>query len=294
VETLLAGPGAPGRLYALLKDSPGPLWAMPAAGVRLLTSDDFGATWTTFSGGLPTPAACMVNVNLDYASTDALYASTCQGLYAWDSEQNMWSKRSDQRTDVVVVAFGQPSTLWAAAHGASVIRSSDGGRTWADASTGLITFGGMANLGIDPRDNRTLYGVIKPEYAGSYLRRGAAEGNWTTMPAPQDNAAIQTGMAIDGGSGALFVTTWAAPAGLWRSDNPRVADVAGVTWELVHDFGPNTQASVLATGWGPQGRSIYANVWPLTPLAGGGALTGEPTLQRSLDGGQTWEALAIP
>ena len=29
VETLLVAPGEPGRLYALLKDSSGPLWAFP-------------------------------------------------------------------------------------------------------------------------------------------------------------------------------------------------------------------------------------------------------------------------
>ena len=31
VETLLVAPGEPGRLYALLKDSSGPLWAFPAS-----------------------------------------------------------------------------------------------------------------------------------------------------------------------------------------------------------------------------------------------------------------------
>jgi hypothetical protein len=69
----------------------------------------------------------------------------------------------------------------------------------------------MANLGIDPRDSNTLYGIIQPKYAGSYLRRGTTEGNWETMPTPKDNATIETGMAIDGASGALASGTTQLP-----------------------------------------------------------------------------------
>ena len=259
-----------------------------------MISDDFAVTWAPFPGGLPVPADCMVNVNLDYAAADALYASTCQGLYVWDPQGKTWVKRSDRLTNVVAVAYGQPDSVWAAAQGDGVIRSSDGGRTWQDASTGLITFGGMANLGIDPRDNSTLYGIIRPQYAGSYLRRGTPDGVWQTMPTPLDNATIETGMTVDGGTGALYVTTQVSPPGLWRSLNPNTADVADVQWELVHDFGPDTQVSLLASGWSPQGLAIYANIFPLTPLAGGGASVGNPVLHRSPDGGQTWEPLATP
>jgi hypothetical protein len=294
VETLLVEPGEPGRLYALMKDNSGPLWAFPAANVRLMISDDYAATWAPFPGGLPVPAACMVNVNLDYAATDALYASTCQGLYLWDVNGKAWVKRSDRLTDAVAVAFGQPDTAWATAHGDGVIRSTDGGRTWQDASEGLTTFGGMANLGFDPRNNGTLYGIIRPKYAGSYLRRGTPDGHWQTMPAPLDNATIETGMTVDGGTGALYVTTQVPPAGLWRSSYPNTGDVTDVKWDLIHDFGPDAQVSLLASGWGPQGLAIYANIWPLTPLSGGGATVGNPVLHRSPDGGQTWVPLATP
>jgi hypothetical protein len=236
----------------------------------------------------------MVNVNLDYATPDALYASTCQGLYVWDPQGQAWAKRSDQLTNVVAVAYGEPETVWAATQDDGVIRSGDGGRTWQDASTGLTTFGGMANLAIDPRDNSTLYGIIQPKYASSYLRRGTSDGTWQTMPTPQDNATIETGMAIDGKTGALFVTTQVSPAGLWQSPNPTTVDVADVQWELAHDFGPDVQVSLLAAGWSPQGLALYASFWTLTPLAEGGASVGNPVLYRSLDGGRTWNPLATP
>ena len=294
VETLLAAPGKPRRLYALMKDSPGPLWAFPTAGVRLMISDDYAATWTPFAGGLPVPANCMVNVNLDYATLDALYASTCQGLYTWNRDERTWEKRSDRLTDIVAIAYGEPNMIWAAAHGNGVIGSCDGGRTWQDASAGSVTSGSMANLGIDPRDNNTLYAIIRPQYAGSYLRRGTAEGNWVTMPTPEDNATIETGMTIDGGSGALYVTTQLEPVGLWLSTNPDTPNVADVRWERVHNFGANVQVSLLASGWGPRGLALYANIWPLAPLAGGAASVGNPALHRSLNGGLSWERLATP
>jgi hypothetical protein len=291
---LLAAPDQPGRLYALMKDSAGPLWAFPASHVRLMISDDFAVTWAPFPGGLPVPAGCMVNINLDYAAVDALYASTCEGLYVWDPLDESWVRRSERLTNVVAVAPGQPDTVWAAALGDGVIRSDDGGRAWQDASADLVTFGGMANLGFAPRDPNTLYGIIRPQYAGSYLRRGTADGRWQTMPTPLDNVTIETGMAIDGNSGALYITTQVSPAGLWRSPNPAASDSADLRWELVHDFGPDVQVSLLAAGWSPQGLALYANMWPLAPLPGGGASVGSPVLHRSQDGGRTWKPLATP
>jgi BNR/Asp-box repeat len=288
VETLLIASGEPGRMYALMKDSAGPLWASPATDVRLRISDDWAATWTDFPGGLPVPSECMVNVNLDYASTDALYASTCQGLFVW--EGNSWAPRSAELTNVIAVTYGQPDIVWAAEIGDGVVRSDDGGRTWHAADTGLVTFGGMANLGIDPRDNRTLYGMIRPQYAGSYLRRGTSEGNWVTLPTPQDNATIETGMAIDGGSGALYVTTQVPPSALWVSSNANAVDPADVRWAKIVDFDATARVNLLAAGWSPQGTALYANIWPewyAGPSASG-------VLNRSLDGGETWEALPMP
>jgi hypothetical protein len=294
VETLLVALGQPGRLYALMKDSAGPLWACPASNVRLMISDDSAVTWAPFPGGLPVPAGCMVNVNLDYAAVDALHASTCEGLYVWDPQGESWVRRSERLTNVVAVAPGQPDAVWAAALGDGVIHSDDGGRTWQDASADLVTFGGMANLSFAPHDPGTLYGIIRPQYAGSYLRRDTPDGRWQTMPTPLDNAAIETGMAIDGNSGALLVTTQVSPVGLWRSLNPAASDSADVRWELVHDFEPDVQVSLLAAGWSLQGLALYANIWPLTALPEGGANVGSPVLHRSQDGGQTWESLATP
>jgi hypothetical protein len=293
VRTLLAGPGEPGRLYALLTEiSSG---AHPAERVRFLVSDDYGETWVPFSGGLPT-RECVRTVNLDYAAPDALYASTCQGLYRWTG--SAWSLVSNQETGMVAVVYGRPETMWATgifASGPAVMRSNDGGRTWLPAASGLIQFNGVANLGIDPRDANTLYAVIWPKYAGSYLRRGTASGQWQTMPTPLDNAQIDIGLTIDGRTGALYVTVFSLDGDwqLWRTSNPAAPDLNGVRWEVVHDYGPDVSwATLLASGWSPQGLALYANLSPWLDRAAG--RTGSPLLHRSLDGGQTWEPLPVP
>ena len=187
VRTLLAGPGEPGRLYALLTEVSSGAW--PAERVAFLISDDYGRTWTPFPGGLPA-GGCVLNVNLDYATPDALYASTCRGLYRWTGAA--WKLLSPLETGMVAVVYGDPRIVWATdvfGEDGVVVRSNDGGASWTPASYGLIHFNGVANIGIDPRDANTLYAVIWPKYAGSYLRRGTAAGQWQVMPTPLDQLA---------------------------------------------------------------------------------------------------------
>jgi photosystem II stability/assembly factor-like uncharacterized protein len=297
VRTLLAGPGEPGRLYVLQVDESSTAW--PANQARLLVSDDYGQTWTPFAGGLPAEG-CVHNINLDYAALpqrgepDALYASTCQGLFRWIDDT--WGRVSPQATGMVAVVYGQPEVIWATqafADGGGVIRSDDGGQTWAPAGNGLVSFNGVANLGIDPRDSNSLYSIIWPKYAGSYLRRGTADGWWKTMPTPKKNSVIDTGMTMDGATGALYVIVPSPSAQLWRTRNPSAPDENDVLWELVHDFGRDVQVSLLASGWGPDGLALYANLWPLEWKDANLAEVGSPTVHRSLDGGGSWMALPI-
>jgi hypothetical protein len=262
-----------------------------------LVSDDGGGTWWPFEGGLP-DVDCVRNVNLDYAAVDGLYASTCGGLYRWTGDD--WVLVSLQETGMVAVVYGNPEIIWATepfGPGGGVIRSDDGGASWQPAGYGLISFNGVANLGIDPRDPNNLYAIIWPKYAGSYLRRGTAQGLWQTMPTPLDNTTIGTGMTIDGATGDLYVVAWdwqRAHHQLWRTSNPSVADVSQVAWEFVHDFGADAQVDLLASRSGPGGLELYASISPIKHLEGSTVEIGPATVHHSPDGGQTWIPLAIP
>jgi hypothetical protein len=113
------------------------------------------------------------------------------------------------------------------------------------------------------------------------------------MPTPKDNATIETGMALDGASGALYLTTQLPAVELWRSPNPSAADFADVQWELLHTFEPEARVVLLASGWGPQGMALYASIWP-NGFDPNSPSTANAVLSRSLDGGHTWEDLTMP
>ena len=283
-----------GRLYALqsTRDS-----SPDAARVRFLVSDDSGATWKPFAGGLPTSPACIHNINLDYATADALYASTCQGLYRWAN--GAWNLVSSQETGMVAIVYQQSNTIWATGYKSSdspVLQSGDGGKTWGNAATGLVHFSGVANLGIDPRDANTLYAIINPKYAGSYLRRGTSTGLWQTIPTPLKSAQIDTGMTIDGATGMLYVTAYDPAKSrwqLWRSANANDPDIGKISWEMVHEFGANVLVAVLASGATPQGLAIYVRL----STANCSPSTGIPCysfVQRTTDNGKTWTTVDVP
>ena len=282
VQAVVVAPGTPGRLYVHLKRDQG------LAQVRLLLSDDFGETWQPFEGGLPVRATCLRNINLDYATQDALYASTCEGLYRWVAEA--WELVTPKETGMVAIVFNQPQTLWATEPfgpiDTPVIRSDNGGDTWSSASRYLSHANGVATVVLDPQNSEMLYAVVWPEYAGSYLRRGTANGQWEKVPSPLKNSPIGMGFTVAGDSSTMYVTTAINSGQLWRAPNPSVFDVNRIQWDLVHDFGRGIQVELLASGWSPQGVALYANLTDVTQHD-------EPRLHRSLDGGRTWTRLAI-
>lgn len=298
VCALLVAPGQPGPLYAILADN---YCFTTRTLTKFLVSNDYGKTWTDFAGGLPVGTACLRNMNLDYISVDALYASTCQGLYRWS--QSKWNLVSSQQTESTAIVYGQSNLIFATVRtdqGGPVIRSTDSGKTWSNASSGLVHFNGVANLAVDPHTSNQLYAIIWPKYAGSYLRRGTANGSWDTMPTPLNNTQIEVGMTIDGGSGTLYVTAYnyqisgiaSSPhMQVWRANDPGRPDVKAVTWDLVYDFGDNVIANLLASGWSPQGLALYARLAPTNCTASDPKCT--TSVQRSLDGGRTWAPLVI-
>jgi photosystem II stability/assembly factor-like uncharacterized protein len=281
-----------GRVYALQGDRG--MQYFGSQKVQLLFSDDLGDTWRAFAGGLPVEASCLANVNLDYATRDALYASTCRGIYRWG--ENKWARISEQETIQVAIVYGKPNQVWAIAapnKGGPVIRSDDGGKTWRGASDGLIHFTGLANLGIDPRDAKTIYGIISPKYGGSYLRRAFVDHSWETMPTPMNSAQIDTGMTIDGATGDLYVTANAYPQGwqLWRTRNPNVSNVNAVVWDQVSGFETDDWATALASGASPQGLMLFVKMSPSNCNVADAKC--DPYILRSLDTGKTWKRLTI-
>jgi ligand-binding sensor domain-containing protein len=279
VQTLLVGPGQPGRLYALTDED---------MARTLLVSDDFGDHWTLFAGGLPVEPTCLHNLDMDYATPDALYASTCQGLYRWSDGE--WRLISPKEIGMVSVPYGHPDTLWATIPAGlvevPVWRSHDGGSTWHMASRYLDHSIGVAKVIPDPLNADIIYATVLPTSADGNLRRGTSNGQWATMPTPLNNRPVETNFALDGATGTMYVATNYGNGQLWRTCQPRVQDVNAVEWESLHEFGETLQVEILASGWSPNGQALYINLKDVTD-------TSEQILHRSLDGGHTWSPLPI-
>ena len=277
VQTIMFTPKMPTRLYALQRHH-------PDLEYRLMFSDDIGQSWQLLLNDLSVEPACLNNINLDYNTPNTFWASTCQGLYHWAG--NDWTLVSSQPTGMVALVPEKPQTIWATEPfgpaEVPVIRSDNEGGTWTPVSRYLNHTNSMANLLVDPLDSERLYAVIWPEYAGSYLRRGSANGQWTDLPTPLNNSPIDTGLAIDGATGTLYVLVNSHQ--LWRSPNANTANINAIQWDLVYDFGPDQRAKLLGSGWHQGELALFISLKGDTNIS---------TLHRSIDRGQTWTPLPV-
>ncbi len=301
VTQFLIGPGSPGRLYALLRNEKWTTW-------RFVVSDDFGQTWQPFVGGIPPDPSFLYSLSLDYATPDALYSSGDHGVQRWNGRA--WEVITAQKMSGLAIRYGDARQMWAIAfldQADRIVHSNDGGRNWVYGRGPELT---PQRLALDPRDPNTVYALAvfkgwwyRLTRASADLSLPEAQRDWGKLPMPgpmPDATAINVGgMTLDGATGALYLAVGTdeqqIPNQLWRTANPREPDTKDVRWELVHDFGPNTEADLLASGWSPQGLALYANL--SIPSTCQGDFCPElppPTLYRSLDGGRTWSPLPIP
>ncbi len=250
-------------------------------------SDDIGRSWQPLLTHFPVEPACLNRVNLDYNVPGTFYASTCQGLYHWTGQD--WILVSSKQTGTVAVVPKKPRVLWAAEPfgpvEVPVVRSDNGGGTWTHASRYLNHANGVATLLIDPRDTERLYAVVWPQYAGSHLRIGSANGQWTDLPGPLDNSPIGTGLVQDGDTGTIYVVVNSNQ--LWRTKPSTRLDHNTIQWEKVHDFDQDLQVELIGAGWRAGELALFVN------LSAVARHKGLPVLHRSLDRGQTWQPVPV-
>ena len=153
----------------------------------LFRSGDRGRTWKALKLGLTVEA-----VAVDPANTAHLLASGSRGILISTNRGRTWSKAAGSRTNrVSAIVFDphHPGTVFAAAWGAGVIRSSDGGITWDRTARRPAFFGTIA---VDPLGSGTLYG----NFNGALLRStdGGSSWKWSFFPSI---GAIMGVLAID-------------------------------------------------------------------------------------------------
>ena len=118
-------------------------------------SGNSGRRWQRSNKGLARPAAYAFAV--DPKAAGHLYLDSDDGLYTSTDGGDSWRRLSRQNVINLVIDPEHPSTIYGIY--ANVIKSTDGGATWAAASNGLPPPFGGYRLFIDPQHPATLYVV---------------------------------------------------------------------------------------------------------------------------------------
>ena len=132
------------------------LYAGTTSGVS--RSADGGTSWHSWDQGWPS-GQHVVSITVDPAEPDTLYACSSSGQFPEQSPN--------------------PAPIAADDVGGTVMKSSDGGATWLEITTGLDTDQGFQSILIDRFDPRILY--LATEQSGVFISRdsGATWSSWS-------------------------------------------------------------------------------------------------------------------
>jgi photosystem II stability/assembly factor-like uncharacterized protein len=150
-----------------------------------------------------------------------LFLGAHTGLFRSDDRGRTWNKVSISKKhahlDVMDIAPDprEPKAIYMATHEAAVLKSTDGGKTWKDASSGI---GGpdVHGLAIDPNMPFKLHAAVRDKGEGIY-RTTDQGGKWVRVDdGPQGEIKVLRSVNIPTGMGGIFLYAGTS-TGLQRS-----------------------------------------------------------------------------
>jgi len=227
VSTILISPASAGTLYA----------GTPAG---VFWTSDSGLHWTR--RGLASVSA----LAFVPASPDTLYAATAFGLSkTTDAGRNWTTMRPVGCAYSVAIPTQTPLVTYAGTCGWGVIKTSDGGLSWAPVNSGLPAKAVVWDLAIDPLDAAMVYaatgdGIFKSTDGGD---------NWSLVTPSFPNTWIYS-LAIEPHNGqVLYAGT--NGRGVLKSENQ------GLTWSDLSSSGRAVVRHVAIDGSNPE--TVYAS-----------------------------------
>lgn len=270
VADVAASPTTPGLVLAGIAPGGG-------GGGTLYRSTDDAATWSRVAD-----LAGRSVYDVEFGGGGDVFVASDSGVWSSSDDGATWTRRDlgigpNQQVLDVALDPGDPAVIWAAVadaqglQSANVVKSSDGGATWADVTPPHAPMSGNA-IAVDPADSDTVVAVFGGAFGGGEVwvsENGGA--SWTDrsagLPGNPVRAAEFAGSRLLVGGGQLFGSAY---FGLYASDD------LGASWTRLDDAGWPL-AVVTAIAVDPAD--------PQTILAS----TDGAGVNRSVDGGATWE-----
>ena len=253
-------------------------------GAGLFQSPDGGDSWSRI--GSPFPGESQVRaLTVDPKIPNVVYAGSNNGIYRSEDSGSNWSKLDSPMEGLniwsIAVDPSDSDTIFAGTSPGYVFRSKDSGESWQKLSVAIsqecaIGSTRVTAMMVDPVDSGTVYAGV--EIDGVYRSRDGGD-TWVHVDSGIANPDIH-GMAIGlGEQKTILVST---PREIFASQDE------GETFQ-----------SLAATSSFPMPYCRWVAVKADDPqvlfAANGDAAIGNTgTIQRSTDGGQSWETRPLP
>ena len=253
-------------------------------GASLFHSPDGGDTWSRIGGPFPGESQIRALAS-DPSSPNVVYAGSNNGIYRSDDSGSSWVKLDSPMDGIniwsIAVDPSDSNTIFAGTSPGFVFRSRDGGKSWNELSVGInqecaIGSTRVTAMLVDPVDRRTVLAGV--EIDGVYRSRDGGD-TWAQVNSGITNPDIH-GMAI--GLGEQKTVLVSTPREIFASQ----------------DDGETFQSLAVTTSFPmPYCRWIAVKADdPQVLFAANGdqAIGNTGAIQRSTDGGKTWETRPLP
>ena len=258
-------------------------------GGGLSVSPDQGETWNRIRD--PMPVEGTVRALTVYPDNPhRILAGSDSGVYRSDDNGGFWQKLDSPIDGIQVWSLAvdpvDTDTIFVGTR-PDAFRSRDGGQMWDKLSLGVadpcpVGIARTTNMIVDPRDHRTIWAGIEVDGVFKSLDGG---DTWVHLPelGPDPFHGDIHGMAIrTGQQSAVYATS---PFGIATSTDE------GESWDY-HYFPKFDESDARSYC---RGMLLKADDPDIMFVGNGDTIPGlTGKIQRSKDGGQTWEAVSLP
>jgi len=176
-------------IMSLLIDANDPRRIFSSACSGIYRSENGGAAWTKLQG-IPYSSRRTQQIVQDPTDSQTLYAATTEGLWMTSDYGETWKRITSRDTDVngvVVLPEGKEKTILAGTSGQGILRSVDGGKSFAASNEGF-SHRVIAALAVNAQDPRKLLTRVEG-YGSKLLVSDDAGRSWSELggKAPQES-----------------------------------------------------------------------------------------------------------